>query len=179
MRSLNVVAIAGLTLGGVLGMAGTFVGDPRLRVVFWGIDGLGLIVATAILALKNFRSGEDAVAAGFLIFCIGESVMLAGTPQSLDAMVPSFAAGAALWAAGLLLTGIPRKFPIWVRVASVIAAILFTMTFAEILWGVRVLPTSFPLPGLGFPFLVLAFCGWIQGLVREPRGAISATSPTG
>lgn len=166
-RPLNGVAITGLMLGGIFGMAGTFVGDPRLRAVFWGIDGLGLIVATAILSLKNFRSGDDPVAAGFLIFCIGESVMLAGTAQPLDAMVPSFAAGSALWAAALLMTGIPRSFATWVRVPSVIAAILFAITFAEILWGARILPTSFPLPGLGFPFLVLAFCGWIWTLVRE------------
>ncbi|HEX3986171.1 MAG TPA: hypothetical protein VHX13_06105 [Acidobacteriaceae bacterium] len=167
-RPLNAVVIVGLMLGGILGMAGTFVGDPRLRTVFWGIDGLGLIVATAILSLKNFRSGNDAVAAGFLLFCIGESVMLGGTPQTLEAMVPSFAAGVALWAAALLMTGIPPRFALWARVASVIAAIVFLITFGEILWGVRILPTAFPLPGLGFPFLVLAFCGWIRALVREP-----------
>jgi hypothetical protein len=166
-RPLNAVAIAGLMLGGVFGMAGTFVADPRLRTVFWGIDGLGLIVATAILSLKNFRSGNDSVAAGFLLFCIGESVMLAGTPQSLEAMIPSFAAGCALWAAALLMTGIPPTFAIWARIASVIGAAVFLITFAGILWGVRILPTAFPLPGLGFPFLVLAFCGWIWALVRE------------
>lgn len=167
-RPLHAVAIVGLLLGGILGMAGTFVGDPRLRIVFWGIDGLGLIVATAILSLKHFRSGDDSVAAGFLVYCIGESVMLAGTAQPLEAMVPSFAAGVALWAAALLLTGIPRKFALWARAASVIGAIAFAATFAEILCGVRIVPTSSPLPGLGFPFLVIAFCGWIWALVREP-----------
>jgi hypothetical protein len=149
-------------------MAGTFVADPKLRAVFWGIDGLGLIVATAILALKNFRAGNDSVAVGFLIYSIGESVMLSGTPQPLDAMVPTFGAGAALWAAALLMTGIPRRFAIWVRVVSVIAAIVFGATFAEILWGVHVLPTSSPLPGLGYPFMVLAYGGWIWSLIREP-----------
>ena len=167
-RPLNVVAIVGLLLGGILGMAGTFVADPKLRAVFWAIDGLGLIVATAILALKNFRAGNDAVAAGFLIYSIGESVMLSGTSQPLDAMVPSFGAGAALWAVALLMTAIPRRFAIWVRVVSVIAAIAFGTTFAEILWGVHILPTSSPLPGLGYPFMVLAYIGWIWTLVREP-----------
>jgi hypothetical protein len=167
-RPLNAVAIVGLLLGGICGMTGTFVADPKLRAVLWGVDGLGLIVATAILALKNFRAGNDAVAAGFLIYSIGESVMLSGVPQPLEAMAPTFGAGAALWAAALLLTGIPRRFPIWVRVVSVIAAIAFGTTFAEILWGVHVLPTSSPLPGLGYPFMVLAYCGWIWTLVREP-----------
>lgn len=81
-RPLNVVTIVGLMLGGIFGMAGTFVADPKLRAVFWAIDGLGLIVATAILAVKYFRSGNDALAAGFLIYCIGESVMLSGTPSA-------------------------------------------------------------------------------------------------
>jgi hypothetical protein len=106
---LNVVAIIGLALGGVFGMAGTFVAEPNLRSIFWGIDGLGLVVATTILALKYVRSGRDAVAAGFLIYAIGESVMFAGTAQPLDAMVPSFGAGTALWAAALLLTSIPPR----------------------------------------------------------------------
>jgi hypothetical protein len=96
-------------------MAGTFVADPNLRSALWGIDGLGLVVATTILALKYFRSGNDAVAAGFLIFAIGESVMLSGTAQSLEAMVPSFAAGTGLWAAALLLTSVPRTFAGWIR----------------------------------------------------------------
>ena len=166
-RPLNVVAIVGLMLGGIFGLAGTFVADPRLRSVFWAIDGLGLIVATAILALKHFRSGNDAVGAGFLIYCIGESVMLGGTAQPLSAMVPSFGAGCAMWAAALLMTSIPARFAIWVRVTSFIAALIFIATYAEILWGKGILPTSSPLPGLGYPFMVLAFFGWIWSLVRE------------
>ncbi len=167
-KPLKVLVIAGLLLGGIFGMAGMFVADPKLRAVFWAIDGLGLVVATAILSLKNFRAGHDAVAAGFLIYSIGESVMLGGTSRPLEAMVPTFGAGAALWAAALLLTGIPRRFAAWVRVVSVIAALAFAITFAEILCGVNVLPTSVPLPALGYLFMILAFLGWIWSLVREP-----------
>jgi hypothetical protein len=164
---LNVVAIIGLTLGAVLGMAGTFVSGASLRSIFWATDGVGLIVATAILALKYFRSGKDAIAAGFLIYAIGESVMLGGTAQPLEAMVPAFGAGTALWAAALLLTGIPRAFPPWARVASVIGALLFATTSARIFWGERILPTAAPLPSVGYPFLVLAFIGWIWTLRKE------------
>ncbi len=57
-RPLNAVVIVGLMLGGIFGMAGTFVGDPRLRAVFWAIDGLGLIVATAIQAPEAFPFRE-------------------------------------------------------------------------------------------------------------------------
>jgi hypothetical protein len=51
---LNVTAMIGLALGGVFGMAGTFVAESNLRSIFWGIDGLALVVATTILALKYF-----------------------------------------------------------------------------------------------------------------------------
>ena len=165
---LNTVAVIGLALGAVFGMAGTFVPEASLRSAFWGIDGLGLVVAATILALKHFRSGKDSVAAGFLVYAIGESVMLGGTAQPLDAMVPSFGAGTALWAAALLLTGIPRVFPTWVRLASVVGAMMFATTSARIFWGERILPTAAPLPSLGYPFLVLTFIGWIWTLVREP-----------
>ncbi len=77
-RNLNVIASVGLTLGGVFGLAGTFAGQANLRNLAWEIDGLGLIVATSLLAIKFFRKGCDAIAAGFLVFAIGESVMLSG-----------------------------------------------------------------------------------------------------
>jgi hypothetical protein len=166
-RPLNIVAAIGLALGAVLGMAGTFVADPNLRSILWGIDSLGVIVATTVLALKFFRSGNDAVAAGFLIYTIGECVMLGGTAQSLDAMVPAFAAGAALWAVGLLLTAIPRGFSLWIRFVSIIAALLFAATAARIFAGTRILATDRPLPTVGYPFLVLSFAGWIWFLLQE------------
>ena len=99
----NVVAAIGLAFGGVFGMLGTMVAERNLQAAFWAVDGVGLVVATALLALKFFRTGNDVVAAGFLVFTIGESVMLAGTAESLAGSVPSFAAGTALWSAALLL----------------------------------------------------------------------------
>ena len=166
-RPLNIVAAIGLVLGAVLGMAGTFVAEPNLRSILWEIDALGVIVATTILALKHLRSGSDAAAAGFLIYAIGESVMLGGTAQPLDAMVPSFGAGAALWAVGLLLTSIPRGFSVWIRLVSLVGAILFGITSARIFSGERIIPRASPLPSFGYPFLVLAFVGWIRSLLRE------------
>ena len=91
----NVAAAIGLALGGVFGMLGTMVAERNLQAAFWAVDGLGLVVATALLALRFFRTGNDVVAAGFLVFTIGESVMLAGTAESLAGSVPSFAAGPA------------------------------------------------------------------------------------
>jgi hypothetical protein len=143
------------------------VAEPNLRAVFWAIDGVGLVVATAILALKFFRRGSDTVAAGFLVFAVGEGVMLSGAAAPLESMIPQFCAGAALWSAALLLTGIPKEFANWIRLVSVIGAILFAITSARILWGERILATASPLPYFAYPFLVLAFAGWIWTLTRE------------
>jgi len=173
---LNLVAAIGLALGAVFGMAGTFVSAANLRATFWGIDGTGLVVATAILAFKFFRRGSDLLATGFLVFAIGEGVLLSGVALPLDAMVPTFCAGTALWAAALLLTGIPQGFALWIRLVSVVGAILFLTTSARILWGEQILPTASPLPLLAYPFLVAAFLGWIWTLMREPQ---RTDSPSG
>jgi hypothetical protein len=164
---LNIIAAVGLVLGGVLGMAGTMVAARNLQSALWAIDGVGVVVATALLAVKLFRKGNDIVAAGFLVFTVGESVMLAGTATTLAASAPSFAAGAALWSAGLLLTSAPREFDGWVRGAAVIGSVLFAITSARIFWGVPVLPTSSPLPFFAYPFLVLTFIGWIWALLKR------------
>ena len=71
----NVVAAIGLALGGVFGLVGTVVTQQNLRAASWGIDGVGLVVATSLLALRFLRKGNDYVAAGFLVFAIGEGVI--------------------------------------------------------------------------------------------------------
>jgi hypothetical protein len=35
---VNIIAVIGLTLGGVFGLVGTVVTNPNLRAVSWGID---------------------------------------------------------------------------------------------------------------------------------------------
>jgi hypothetical protein len=164
---VNVVAAIGLALGGVFGLLGTMVAERNLQAAFWAVDGVGLVVATALLALKFFRTGNEVVAAGFLVFSIGESVMLAGTADSLAGSVPSFAAGTALWSAALLLTGVPREFASWIRLVAIVGAILFAITAARIFWGEQVLPTTSPLPFFAYPFLVLTFVGWIWTLLKR------------
>jgi hypothetical protein len=165
-RPLNVVASIGLAFGAVFGLAGTVVAQPNLRSAFWAIDAVGLVVGTALLALKFFRAGNDFVAAGFLVFAVGEGVMLSGTAATLEASVPAFAAGTALWSAALLLTSVPRGFAGWVRVVGTLAAILFAITSATIFTGGRILPISSPLPSFAYPFLVLTFLGWIWTLLK-------------
>jgi hypothetical protein len=62
---LNIVAAVGLVVGAALGMVGTFLSQSNLQAVLWGIDAAGLVMATALLALKYFRAAHDTIAGGF------------------------------------------------------------------------------------------------------------------
>jgi hypothetical protein len=166
---LNLLPVIGLALGAIFGLAGTLVEQPHLQQIFWAIDSAGLVMATSLLSLKFFRKGNDIVAAGFLVFAIGEGVLLSGTAAGEAGSVPAFAAGTALWATALLLVSIPKEFAIPVRAVGVVAAVLFVITSARIFLGEQLLPTTSPLPFFGYPFLVLTFLGWIWSLVRETR----------
>jgi hypothetical protein len=165
---LDIAAAIGLAIGGIFGLAGTFVGQAELRQELWAIDGVALVVATALLTVKFLRQGNDCVAAGFLVFVAGESLIMSGNAAGLQGSVPSYAGGVALWAASLAMTSIPPTFAFWTRLTGVIAAILFAVTAAMLSWGAPLLPTSAPLPAIGYPFLVVAFAGWIWRLLRPP-----------
>ena len=165
-RNLRILAILGLIAGCVLGMAGSMVAGEHVRAVCWAIDGTGVIVATTILACTFIRSGKMEIGVGFLVYAIGESVMLTGTAASLEASVPAFAAGTALWSAGLALTSVPRGFAIWTRLAGMTGAVLFGVVSLLIFSGKPLTPIARPLPFFAYPFLVLTFIGWIVGLAR-------------
>jgi hypothetical protein len=150
-----------LAIGAIAGMSGSFVPQAALRQALWGLDGTALVAAGAILAVKHLRRGDDLVAAGFLVYVAGQTLVVSGAGASLAASVPSFAAGAALWAAALVILALPRTFPIWGRLAGLVAAALFAVTAGRIFFGETLLPTEMPLPSLGFPFLVISIAGWI------------------
>jgi len=88
----------------------------------------------------------------FLVFAIGEGVILSGTAANLAESVPAFAAGTALWATALLLIAFLGEFAMWVRVFGVAASILFAITAMRIFMGEQLLPISKPLPFFGYPF---------------------------
>ncbi|MCZ8543951.1 hypothetical protein OOJ09_07160 [Mesorhizobium qingshengii] len=168
-NSLDIVAATGLAIGGAFGLAGTFVGSDALRETLWTIDGVALVVATALLTMKYQRLGNDCIAAGFLTFLAGESLLLAGNAAGLEASVPSYVGGISLWAAALVLVSAPKTFALWMRLTALVAALLFVVSACMILWGTPLLPTSSPLPAAGYPFLVLTFIGWIWTLLRPVR----------
>ena len=106
---LKVIATVGLVLGGVFGIAGTIL-TPPLQAILWAIDGAGLVMATALLTIKYFRTGNDVVAGGFLVFAIGQGVLLSSAAADPESSIPSFAAGITLWGTALLLVSVPRLF---------------------------------------------------------------------
>lgn len=57
-KNTDIVAAIGLGVGAVFGLAGTLVSPAPVRQMFWAIDGVGLIVATALLTLKHLRRGR-------------------------------------------------------------------------------------------------------------------------
>ena len=165
--TLNRIAAGGLLVGGALGLAGTLVSSPELQASLWAIDSVALVVATSLLTLKYLRAGSELVSAGFLVFAIGEGVLLSGTAAGPRGSVPAFAAGAALWAAGLALISAPPRLPSWLRLLGGAAAGLFAITAGRIYAGDVLLPTSSPLPFFAYPFLVATLLGWARMLLRE------------
>ena len=78
--------------------------------------------------MKFLRKGCDVIAAGFLVFAIGESVILSGTAAGLVGSIPSFAAGITLGAAALVLISLPKEFATGVRMIGIATAILFAVS---------------------------------------------------
>jgi len=163
-RGLRTLASVGLAVGGLLGMAGTFAPTASLRGLAWGVDGVALVVASALMTLAFYRQRQDLVASGFLVFAIGQGLVLSGAAMDLVASGPSFGAGASLWAVGLILISVPDVFPLLVRVLGFAAAALLGTTALQIFAGVAITPTTSPLPFFAYPLLVATLIGWIWAL---------------
>jgi len=170
-QNSDIVIVVGLILGAALGIGGTLVSSDALRQFFWLIDGVGVVVATALLAVRFLRSGDDTVAAGFIVFALGETLLISGTAAGLDTSVPSFGGGVALWAAGLVLINSPGTLALWIRGVGFVGALLFGIVAARIFLGEHLLPISSPLPYFAYPFVVLNFIGWSVTVLKRGRVA--------
>lgn len=157
---LDILILIGLAIGGICGLAGAAVAQPYLRSLLWGIDGSALVMASSILTLRYHAARRDMTAAGFLVFGMGQTLVVSGSAGAPEVAIPTFGAGAGLWAVGLLLIGSANDFPKWVRALGFVAAALLGITSLRIFAGEQLLPTAFPLPSIGYPFLVLTFLGW-------------------
>jgi hypothetical protein len=164
---LRVVAAAGLVIGALLGMAGSFAPSPSLRGLAWGVDGIAIVVASALLVAHHVREGNVQLAAGFLIFLAGETLIVSGAAMDLVASVPSFAAGAGLWSAALALISASPVMPAFIRVTGAIASVLFAVTVLRMFGGSSLTPLSQPLPFYAYPFLAITLFGWAWAHVRS------------
>jgi len=159
-----VFGAAGLVIGGLLGMAGSFAPSAALRGIAWGIDGIAIVVGSALLAVHHLRQGNDQLAAGFLVFLAAETLIVSSSATTLEASVPSFAAGAGLWSAALALISALPVMPVLVRSTGAIASVLFAFTAVQSFGGAGLTPLSEPLPFYAYPFLALTLFGlaWVH-----------------
>jgi hypothetical protein len=167
-KALRVIASCGLVLGTVLGIAGTFAAPP-MRGLAWGLDGTALVVASALLTLHHFRKGQDLVAAGFIVFAIGQALILSGAIMDPADVVSSFATGAGLWAAGLALISAPAVMPGLVRILGLISAVLFAIVALQVFSGSPLTAIARPLPLFAYPFFAATLLCWAWVYLREPR----------
>jgi len=156
----QVAAPCGLVVGAILGVAGTFASSASLRGLLWGIDGVALVVAGALLTIYHFDRKNNLVAAGFLVFLAGQTLVLSTAATPLDSAGPVFAAGVSLWAASLVMISVPAVMPLWVRVVASIAAVLFSVVAVQIFHGQPLDALSRPLPFFAYPLLAATMFGW-------------------
>lgn len=156
----RMLAAAALVTGALLGMAGTFVPSASMRSLAWGIDGTLLVIGTALLAVHHVRRDQELLAAGFLVFLAGETLIVSGSAMELATSAPTFAAGVALWAGGMLLVSGSPVYPLLFRATGAIGGVLFAATAAMIFSGTALTPLSKPLPFFAYPFLAVTLFGW-------------------
>lgn len=149
-----------LVIGAAFGIAGTFASSTPVRGLLWGIDGVALVVAGALLTIYHISRGNDLVAAGFLVFVAGQTLVLATAAAPLESSGPVFGSGAALWAASLALVSVPGVMPHWVRVVGIAAAVLFLIVAVQLFLGQPLDALSRPLPFFGYPLLAATMLGW-------------------
>ena len=131
-----------------------------MRGLAWGLDGVSLVVASALLAAHFFRLGHNLPAAGFLVFVAGETLVLSVSAMDLAVSSPSFGAGAGLWAAALTLISSAKVYGKIVRGLGFVASILLAAVAVQIFAGRQLTPLSTPLPFFAYPFLAATLVGW-------------------
>jgi hypothetical protein len=171
---IRVVGAVGLVIGALFGMAGTFAPSPELRGLAWGVDGVALVVAFALISVHHFRHGRDQLAAGFLVFLAAETLIVAGSAMDLEEVAPLFAAGASLWAAALGLISSAPAVPMFLRVTGAIGAVLFAITGLRLFGGAGLTPLTTPLPFYAYPFLAMTLIGWAWVLTRRQPARVGS-----
>lgn len=160
-------AALGLVIGALFGIAGAFAPTASLRGIAWGIDGTALIIATALLTIHHVRQGNELAAAGFLVFAIGEALIVSGSAMALTATTPIFGAGAGLWAASLAMVSLSGVMPTAIRALGLIGSLLMAVAALQIFAGNPMTPLDRPLPFFAYPFLAATLCGWAWATLKH------------
>jgi hypothetical protein len=168
-RHFHLLPSIGLLIGSVLGLAGSFAPSASLRTLLWGIDGLALVMAAAMLVIYHLRKGNDLAASGFLVFLVGETLIVGSNPMTLEEASPIYGAGISLWATALILVSLSDVMPKWTRITGVVAAILFLATATHIFIGDPIHGLSKPLPFFIYALFVLTLIGWAWHHYHESK----------
>jgi hypothetical protein len=117
-----------------------------------------------------FRKGYDLIAAGFLTFAIGETVVFVSCTTNLDDNSRSFGAGVFLWALSISVLSLRKVFPLSVRLTGIISAVLFAVVSFLIFTGHSVNALTKPLPFYAYPFYAATLVGWAWTLIKKSVG---------
>lgn len=160
---LRFLAAGCLVVGSVLGMAGSFA-PAAVRGVAWGVDGTALVVGAALLAVHYIKLRNELLAAAFIVFVAGQTLVVSGSAMGLSESSPSFAAGVGLWSAALALMCASAALPVFVRITAGVASALFAITALQIYAGTALTSLSKPLPFYAYPLLVITLLGlaWVH-----------------
>jgi len=167
-KRTKTTASIGLLIGGIFGLVGSFAPSAPLRGLAWGIDGVGLILASTLLTIYYHRKGLDTTAAGFLIFASGEGLILSSSGIDLNSGIPLFGAGTSLWAASLFVISFQKTYPLFIRCTGLLAAVLFSVVAFQIFTAHPVNALTKPLPFFAYPIFVITIFGWAWALLRTP-----------
>lgn len=166
------IVVAGLAVGGMLGLGGTFVGQGAVQDVLYALSAVGLILASTLLAVGHASTGRWLAAAGFALLALGETRLL--SPTDAPGADASFAAGVLLYAPGLLLVALSSWASRWVRAAGAAAAVLFA-THALVYFGGGAVDSTGPLASIGYGLLTVTLAGWIITVLRSPKSIETRT----
>ena len=158
--TLTRLAILGLLLGCVLGIAGSAATSNSFRNLAWAVDSAGLMMAGILLSIFYFRKALDLVAGGFALFSLAQAMVFLSCATALDNNIPGFAAGSFMWAVSIGFISTQNVFPLFVRITGCIAALLFGIAAVQLFTGQLLNPLSQPLPFIAYPFYAATLLGW-------------------
>lgn len=165
----NLIASIGLAAGALFGMSGQVFTEPVTQTCLFVISGAAFTMGLVLLTFKYLRQKNDIVAAGFLLFSIGEAISTAATAADEKTALSAFAACMLFYIMGFLLVCLPATFPNWVRITGLVSATLFAIASTKFYLGYGIHYND-ALAGIGYGLLTITIIGWIISLLKADTG---------